>query len=494
MNFKNYPWQTGFLTRCRHKAKEECTMLVAEENRQKNRFTAQGEITLRGQRIPYHTVCEDNFIIGSDGEPAGSVFTYAYFRSDVEHPERRPILFGFNGGPGSASLWLHLGLLGPRRISIPEELALSPTPPYELEDNPNCLLDMCDIVLVDPVGCGLGRLFKEDEQDKIFGFNQDANVLAKFMGAWLTRYGRLNSPLFLFGESYGTGRVALLLAELFGAGGVDDNPMGISVNGAIFLGCYFFANLPVEQTALYMSSMAAANWYHNREGKPDLETFFEEAHRFTADEYMPAIFRGDELSEAERERVIERMSYFTGLKPEFLRRHRLQVDIRDFLANLLDDSNEAIGMYDGRYKWKKEANVKPVSITGDDPASSRYTPAFLAGFQLLRKELNIGFDRVIRSSTQHVSHNWIRDLKLWPSDALAAAMHRNPNLKAFFMSGKYDLCTTAGIARYLASHSNLDPARVQFATYPSGHMAYIGRESARQLAEDMRAFYASTLR
>ena len=129
-------------------------MLVAEENRQKKPLTAQGEITLRGQRIPYHTVCEDNFIIGSDGEPAGSVFTYAYFRSDVEHPERRPILFGFNGGPGSASLWLHLGLLGPRRISIPEELALSPTPPYELEDNPNCLLDMCDIVLVDPVGCG----------------------------------------------------------------------------------------------------------------------------------------------------------------------------------------------------------------------------------------------------------------------------------------------------------------------------------------------------
>lgn len=469
-------------------------MLMAEENCKKNCFTSESKIMIHGECIPYHTVCEDNFIIDNDGQPVGSVFTYAYFRSDVEHPECRPILFGFNGGPGSASLWLHLGLLGPRRISIPNELTVSTTPPYELEDNPNCLIDMCDIVLVDPVGCGLGRLFKEDEKSKLFGFNQDANVLAKVMGAWLTRYNRLNSPIFLFGESYGTGRVALLLAELFGAGGVDDNPMGISVNGVIFLGCYFFANLPIEQTALNMSSMAAANWYHNPEGKPDLETFFEEAHRFTADEYLPAIFRGDELTEEERERVILRMAYYTGLKPEFLRRHRMRVDIRDFLSNLLDDNNEYIGMYDGRYKWKKEANVRANSITGDDPAASRYTPAFLAGFQLLRKELNIDFDRVIRSSTQHVSENWIRDLKLTPSDALSAAMHRNPNLKAFFMSGKYDLCTTAGIARYLAFHSHLDPARVQFATYPSGHMAYIGEDSAKQLAKDMRTFYASTLK
>lgn len=468
-------------------------MLIAEENRQKNRFVSQGEIVLRGQRIPYRTVCEDNFIIGSDGEPAGSVFTYAYFRSDVADASARPILFGFNGGPGSASLWLHLGLLGPRRVRIPDEFALSPTPPFALEDNPNCLLDMCDVVLVDPVGCGLGRLFKEDEQDRIFGFNQDAHVLAKFMGAWLTRHGRLNSPLFLFGESYGTGRTALLVAELYGAGGGEDDTMGISVNGAAFLGCYFFDNLPVEQTALNMSSMAAANWYHNRAGKPDLETFFEEAHRFTADEYLPALFRGDELSAAERTHVIERMAYYTGLKPAFLEARRMRVDIRDFLSHLLEDSNEYVGMYDGRFKWKKEPNVKPVSIGGDDPAMSAYTPAFLAGFGLLRRELGIDFDRVIRSSTWHVSHNWIRDLKLSPSDALAAAMRRNRKLKAFFASGKYDLCTTAGIARYLAAHSHLDPARVSFRTYPSGHMAYVGEESARQLAEDLRAFYASTL-
>lgn len=467
-------------------------MLLSEENCAKNRFESTGEITIRGQRIPYRSVCEDNFIIGNDGTPAGSVFSYAYFRSDVENNKNRPILFGFNGGPGSASIWLHLGLLGPRRVSIPDALHIPTTPPFALEDNPNCLLDEYDIVLVDPVGCGLGRLFNDAEKGNIFGFHQDARTLALFMDAWLTRHGRHNSPVLLFGESYGTGRVALLLAELYGAGGGQEDTLGISVSGAIFLGCYFFANLPVEQTALNMTSMAATNWYHHQD-KIGLDDFFEEAHRFTSEEYIPAIFQGDELSEAERKHISQRMSYYTGLSPAFIESHGLRINMRDYLYELLRESGEVVGLYDGRYKWKAVRNVAQVSIGGDDAAMSRYTPAFHGGMGLLREELGIDFDRIYRSATGYVSDNWIRELKLTPSDAVAAAMRRNPSLRVLFASGKYDLCTTAGIARYLAYHSNLDTSRVNFATYPSGHMAYLGEESARVLAEDMRQFYQAAL-
>jgi len=171
----------------------------------------------------------------------------------------------------------------------------------------------------------------------------------------------------------------------------------------------------------------------------------------------------------------------------------MKVEIREFCANLLDDTNEYVGLYDGRYKWKKEPNVKTVSIGGDDPSMSAVAPAYLGAFALMRKELNIDFDRVMRSNTWLVQESWDRKLGLAPSDALSASMHRNPNLKAFFMSGKYDLCTTSGIARYLSTHSHLDPERVQFATYPSGHMAYIGEDSAKLMAEDIRAFCNSTL-
>lgn len=469
-------------------------MLLAEENRERSRFESEGEITIRGGRVPYRTVCEDNFILDADGNPAGTVFSYAYFRSDVKNPESRPVLFGFNGGPGSGSQWLHLGILGPKRIRIPDEMNMPTTPPFELEDNPNCLLDMCDIVLVDPVGCGLGRLFNDEKKENMLGFNQDAYTLALFMEAWLTRYNRRNSPILLFGESYGTGRIALLLAELYGASGGETNNPGISVSGVMFLGCYFFDPLPVEQTALNMSSMAATNWYHNPEGKPSLEEFFEQAHEFTANEYIPAIFKGDELPPEERERVVKRMSHFLGISEEYILDHRMRIDIMDFKRELLRDTKEIVGLYDGRYKWKDLKHVKNVSIGGDDPAMGVHIPAFQAGMSLLRKELGITFDRASRSSTWYVSQNWIRKLELTPADALAAAMRRNPALKAFFATGKYDLCTTAGIARYLAYHSNLDTSRVQVGTYPSGHMAYIGEEGAAALAWDMREFFESALK
>ena len=177
-----------------------------EENWEKTRFESDHVLHLRGQEIPYHTVCEDNFFYNEEGKAVATMYSYAYFRSDVKDASARPVLFAYNGGPGSASLWLHLGLIGPRRVKLEDEIHLPTVPPFELEDNPNCLLDICDLVIVDMVGTGLGRLFDEAAKEEFYGSDQDIRQLALFVDGWLTRYQRRNSPVFLAGESYGTGR------------------------------------------------------------------------------------------------------------------------------------------------------------------------------------------------------------------------------------------------------------------------------------------------
>ena len=173
---------------------------------------------MNGQTIPYRTVSEDNFFVDEEGQPTATIFSYAYFRSDVADPATRPVLFAYNGGPGCSSLWIHAGLFGPRRVKLEDELHLPTVPPFELEDNPHCLLDLCDIVLVDPVGTGFGRLIQEKARAEFYDADGDVKAMAMFIEQWLTRYNRRNSPILLAGESYGTGRSALLAAELLGAG------------------------------------------------------------------------------------------------------------------------------------------------------------------------------------------------------------------------------------------------------------------------------------
>ena len=202
-----------------------------EECLEKSRFESQGSIVLKGQTIPYRTVSEDNFFVDEEGQPTATIFSYAYFRSDIEDPSTRPVLFAYNGGPGCSSLWVHAGLFGPRRIKLEDELHLPTVPPFELEDNPHCLLDLCDLVLVDPVGTGFGRLIQEKARAEFYDADGDVKAMALFIEQWLTRYNRRNSPILLAGESYGTGRSALLAAELLGAGPVKPDTLGLSVSG-----------------------------------------------------------------------------------------------------------------------------------------------------------------------------------------------------------------------------------------------------------------------
>lgn len=465
---------------------DECT--------EKSRFESQGSFVLNGQTIPYHTVCEDHFFVDEEGQPAATVFSYAYFRSDIDDPSTRPILFAYNGGPGCSSLWVHAGLFGPRRIKLTDELHLPTTPPFELEDNPHCLLDLFDIVLLDPVGTGLGRLFQEKARAEFYDTDGDIRSLAQVIDQWLTRHHRRNSPILLAGESYGTGRSALLAGELSGAGPEKPDTLGLSVSGIMLLGSTFFAPIPAEASAVNLITMAAVCHYHRPQSRPERDTFLAEAFAFAQNEYLPALFLGDALETQRKQAVAEKLEYFTGIERSFWLRHRLLIDLqKEFAHKLLEDEGLAVGFYDARYTWPDDPDINTANVIADDPAMGRYTPAFQTAFGLLREELNITFDRASKGLVFDVNESWNRKFKTSPAQALAGAMRRNPRMQVFFASGLYDLATTAGNARYLATHSHLDMDRVMIGEYPSGHMAYLGEESAELLAADMRTFFTKAL-
>ena len=464
-----------------------------EENWQKTKFESDHILHLNGKEIPYHSVCEDNFFYDEEGKAVATIYSYAYFRSDVEDTAKRPVMFAYNGGPGSASLWLHLGLVGPRRVKLDDEMNLPTVPPFELEDNPNCLLDICDIVVVDMVGTGLGRLFDEKAKEQFYGSDADIRQVAMFIDGWLTRYGRHNSPVILAGESYGTGRSCLLAAELLGGGPENQDTLGISVSGILLLGNYFYQPTPFVQTVLNLPSLAATNCYHNPEGKPSLEEFVKECYDFAGGEYLTAYMKGDSIGAEEKASVIDKLEYFTGLRKSYLEYNWMDINTREYMKLLLEDKHQIVGFYDSRYVWRDLPGIPDANVIADDAAMGQYTPAYQAGFALLRDEMNITVERRSKGLAHGVNIQWDRKFKRNPGQALAGAMRRNPKLQVFFASGLFDLCTTAGNARYLATHSQLDPERVMIGEYPSGHMAYLGNDSAKKLGDDLRAFVEKSI-
>ena len=462
-----------------------------------SRFESKGSITLRGVNINYHTVCEDNVFYDETGKPLASVFSYSYFRDGVADIKKRPVIFAFNGGPGTSSMMVHIGFLGTTRIKYGNiDDGSIPLPPYESCDNPQCLLDIADLVLVDPVGTGLGRLLDEESYSKFYGIEEDAEALLAFIQMWLARYNRWQSPKYLCGESYGCTRAAVAA----GLGSIHGSARAYSMafDGIIFIGNtvtnskYFAEDMKIYPAVLAFPTLAAANWYHNHPSDQSVEDFVAEAKRFADTEYLLALYRGESLVGEEREHIIERVMYYTGVGRDYLVTRNLHLEDEDFRSEVARKLGKSVARLDARITrplYEKEVEEHTIG-RWDDPSEGKYNPFFqsvLLG-ELFPKLGIKDFDRTF-VSTAHLDAKWNHNTKeRTTAQHLAAAMRRIPGMRAFFINGWYDICTQIGILYYALDHSSLPMDRVFVKGYPSGHMAYLGEDNIEAVTSDMRTF------
>jgi carboxypeptidase C (cathepsin A) len=461
-----------------------------------SRFTSEGSITLRGVKVPYHTVCEDNVFYADDGKPMASIFSYSYFRSDVSDPKIRPVLFGFNGGPGTSSMMVHVGFLSTKRMKYTEADADSiPLPPYEGIDNEQCLLDIADIVVIDPVSTGFGRLLNEEHKAKFFGIEPDAEAILTFIQMWLARYNRWQSPKYMVGESYGCTRAATVAG--MGSTVGSDRAYSVAFDGIIMIGNtvstgkYFSDKKPVYPGVLAFPTLAATNWYHNHPSKQTVEEFVAEAKKFADTDYLLALYQGEALQGKARENIIKKVIYYTGVSREYLEKRGLEVDDVEFRAQVARKKGKYVSRLDGRI-------TRPLIQPGldeatwgmrDDPAEGKYNPSFQSVLQgEVFPMLNIKWDRnFVNSHSLYMS--WNNEIKgRNTSMSLSTAMRRIPGMRTFFVNGWFDICTQIGILYYALNHADLPQDRIFVKGYKAGHMAYLGEENIQEMTDDMYTF------
>ena len=432
------------------------------------------------------------------GDTEARIFFMAYTLDNP--PAKRPLMFSFNGGPGSASVWLHLGALGPRRIKMLDD-GMMPPPPYEMEDNQQTWLTETDMVFIDPVGTGYSRAAKPELASKFFGVNGDIDSVGEFIRLYLGRYERWSSPLFLVGESYGTTRASGLSNYLF--------EKGIGLNGILLISTVMnfqtlrFADNNDLPLVLILPSYATTAWYHKRlpptmQAK-SVEQVAQEARNFAANEYMPAMLRVDQLSAAEKQSLLDKFSMYTGLSKEFVDRNNFRVELGEFMKELLRSERRTTGRLDSRFKGiDRDAAA---DNTDSDPSMNAIRPPYTAAFNsYVRGELNYKSDTEYYILGGGISSPWNWNTSNGYADTslpLKDAMAKNPYMKIFLAQGYYDMATPFYAAEYTVSAMNLDPTlrkNISFSYYEAGHMMYIEKNSLKKLKDDAANFIQRALK
>jgi carboxypeptidase C (cathepsin A) len=462
-----------------------------------------------GQEIRYSAIAGDTILTNDAGKQSAVIFSFTYLREDVKDRQRRPVIFVFNGGPGSSSLWQHLGFFGPKRVHLKDEVHPPPTPPFEVEDNPHCLLDAADIVLIDPVGTGYSRLLPDGDARDYYGVEQDGRATVEFIERWLRRYDRFNSPRIIAGESYGVTRAIVVARMLMGGPfSATGRLTAIPLNGIVIMGgsptmegsqSGGGSDLDFPNT---LPTMAATAWYHGKtshQGRT-LDAAIAEAKSFAAGEYLNALYAGDALDDATRSRVAKRLSELTGLPVAFVQARNLRIGMSEFRSELLRDQGLIPGAYDSRFTLAVGANAGPMDPVADDPAMGQFSAAFVGAFDgYLKEDLKIRVDAPYDAiEFKSVNSKWDYDSRLGPAGPttraqdLAATMRRNANLRLLSVSGVYDAVIPMESVAYSLAHSGLPPDRVTIRSYRAGHMAYLGDAPSKALAEDLRKFLTQT--
>ncbi len=454
------------------------------------------EITIHGTKIPYTAIAGTLILKKEDGKPWAFMFYVAYTRDDTPDPSKRPLTFSFNGGPGSSSVWLHLGALGPKRVQMGPD-GEPPAPPYRLVDNADTALDFTDLVFIDPVTTGFSREAPGENAGQFHGFDGDLKSVAEFIRLYSVRAERWASPKFLAGESYGTTRAAALSQYLIRTHGMYLNGI-VLISSVLNFQTISLApgnDLPYE---LYLPTYASTAWYHkklpNDLQSGGLEKAIGEARRFASGEYAAALMKGDKLTSAERADVVKQLSRLTGLSPAFLEETNLRVSPFRFEKELLRSERRTLGRYDSRLEGEDR------DAAGDrpdyDPSYASVQGVYTATFNdYVRSELKYETDlsyEVLTDKVMPWSYKEFENRYVNVADMLRDAMTQNHNLNVVIANGYYDLATPFFATEYTVSHLGLDPAltgHVSLTYCEAGHMLYTRQTCLDSLRATMAAFY-----
>ena len=454
-------------------------------------------LTIDGVEIAYKAIAGTMVLKDDKGKDKASIFYVAYLRQGIDEPDQRPLTFSFNGGPGSSSVWMHMGLLGPRRVHSGDVDELVP-PPYGLVDNEFSLLDRSDLVFIDPVSTGYSRPAPGEEAKQFHGYEQDIQSVGDFIRLFTTRHNRWLSPKFIIGESYGTTRAA-------GLSGYLQDRYGLYLNGLMLV-----SSILTFQTArfttgndlppmLFLPTYTATAWYHGRldaDLQADRDAAVRAAEEFALNEYNLALAKGSALGEDERAAIVEKLARLTGLSPAFVEQSNLRINIHRFVKELLRDQGRTVGRLDSRFKGiDRDAAGEH---TEHDPSHSAIAGAYTGAFNdYVRRELKFENDmpyEIISDLYQSWDYSKHQNQFLDVAETLRQAMSKNPFLKIFVANGYYDLATPYFATRYTFNHLGIDAgllANISMGYYDAGHMMYVHEPSLARLKDDLAAFVDS---
>ncbi len=485
---------------------------------------SSGSVSAAGALVPYDAVTGTLVVHAKDWDdvptPAdkkdkdddnnptaeASMFYVAYFKKGAD-AQSRPITFVYNGGPGSATVWLHMGAFGPKKV-VTTDGAHTPAAPYRLVNNDSSLLDVSDLVFIDAPGAGFSRIAGKDKEKAFFGIDEDANAFAEFISQFLSKYGRWNSPKYLFGESYGTTRSAVLVNLL-------ETQKAVDFNGVILLSQILnfdlspdgpYTNPGVDLPyQLALPTYAASAWYHHKSGSKarDLPTLLHEVQSWTMGPYAQALQAAGALTQKQRLMVANKLHYFTGLPVSYILKADLRIDGGEFEKNLQDDVGYTTGRLDTRFSGP---TMDPLSKEADyDPQSAAISSAYVSAFNdYVRRDLKFnqtrGFRLFADTSKWNFQHQPPGIGQQLPQSAnvmpdLSSAMKYNPSLKVMLNAGYYDLATPYYEGVYEMRHLQIPPklqSNIRFQFYESGHMVYANQDSLKQLHDHVADFIRDT--
>ena len=467
---------------------------------------ATSKITAKigGTSYTFNAKAGTHLLRDENNEPI-ALFGFTYYQKEGGGKDR-PIVFAYNGGPGSSSYWLHMGVLGPRRIKV-DDPNFNKAAPYEVVNNEYSILDVADLVMLDPVGTGLSIPVGKSKGKDFWGVDQDIRSISLFITQFLIDHGRMNSPKYLLGESYGTFRNAGVMNRLLS--------QGIAMNGVIMVSAVFDLRtlvFPPNEDISYIChfpTYAATAWYHNQiENKnPDLYAFLDEIRAFTENEYMPALYKGDRISTEDKSALASQLAKYTGTEQIFWERADLRVTASEFFAEMNREGKQVVGRLDSRYLgWQQDG----INQNGEyDPQSSAISPAYTQGFlDYFHEQLGVSKNLIYSTSayakegfnwdwSHQGNARWGAQASIHTGIDMAEAMTQDPNVKVLILNGIYDLATVFYGVEYTIDHLGL-PKEIKdniiMEYYEAGHMMYTHDPSLIKFKEDVAGFIRDTSR